>query len=495
MNKEFETKAKQDELLKTVSEKFPRVKRQPNGRIIWRLTGNTPEEDEQLGISNIQGLFLESFPEFDNLYPRDENGKIAEEKKKDAMEYIINHLGSATKFAKYFRREVFKLPYFESSYAVAIKKSFLSWGLGFEISETGKGRTLSLTKQSQEMTWSLPGNSLEENEVIGIHNIQTLFLSAFPEFNDLFPLGEDGKISENLREAAREFIFEKIGNVDDFTAHISFAPQHKESTPYFGGSIHIAIAKSFSTWGLNFPEYDKDLADKWAPINYFRRKFGLTNEAVMSLLEGVPCRKGIWNNKRIISLYDKIVLEEKIREYLSFPYSDRQNARLVDNKGEIWISLSQLKKETGISFQTLQKYLSGLTTLQGRGIKNQLSIFYKETEAMRVLNNILNLPNLDEDTGIYIDADNVRWVSAENIRRQLKIKLNFVYSQLNKMVGVQRIKARGQMRRFITLYNEKEAIESLRQSEFLKHRELGQPLSPDEANEELMKFLEIKDSS
>lgn len=66
------------------------------------------------------------------------------------------------------------------------------------------------------VVWKIPGNSPEENEQLGIRNIQALFLTRSPEFLELFHFGEDGKIVEGEREKAKRFILEKIGKVKQF---------------------------------------------------------------------------------------------------------------------------------------------------------------------------------------------------------------------------------------------------------------------------------------
>jgi len=102
--------------------------------------------------------------------------------------------------------------------------------------------------------WKLPENTPEENEQLGIRNVQGLFLEQFPEFNDLFPRGEDGRITGDKKEEAKKFIMGKIGRSKNFTIHIGSPPLNKRSTPYFEGSYFTAIRKSFSLWGIEFEE-------------------------------------------------------------------------------------------------------------------------------------------------------------------------------------------------------------------------------------------------
>lgn len=100
--------------------------------------------------------------------------------------------------------------------------------------------------------WQLRGNTLGDNEMIGILNMQMLFLEKFPEFNELFPRGEDGKIAEDKRSDAREFILRHIDSNEKFAEVIGILPPKKRSTPYFEGSRNVMIEKSFLPWGIEF---------------------------------------------------------------------------------------------------------------------------------------------------------------------------------------------------------------------------------------------------
>ena len=84
------TKARQTEsrMLRQVDLPRPTVLRDAQGRIQWNVAGNTPEQNEQIGIGNIQALFLTKFPDFDELFPRDEDGTIAEEEREEARNFI-----------------------------------------------------------------------------------------------------------------------------------------------------------------------------------------------------------------------------------------------------------------------------------------------------------------------------------------------------------------------------------------------------------------------
>jgi hypothetical protein len=111
---------------------LPRVFRDTNGNIVWGFIGNGPEENEQLRIQNLQGLFLEQFPEFTELFPFDTEGKIVEESREYAGDFILKVIGRRADF----RRHIGHSPLsetcasdFERSHIVAISKFSASWGI------------------------------------------------------------------------------------------------------------------------------------------------------------------------------------------------------------------------------------------------------------------------------------------------------------------------------------------------------------------------------
>lgn len=114
------------------TQEIPMVLRDKRGRVVWKLPGNTPEENEQLGIRNIQARFLEQFPEFNELFPRGEDGKIMEEKREEAKFFIVEHLGLIEKFQKVMGDSKRSISYFQRNYRVALSKSFEDWGIQFD---------------------------------------------------------------------------------------------------------------------------------------------------------------------------------------------------------------------------------------------------------------------------------------------------------------------------------------------------------------------------
>lgn len=122
------------------------VLRNRRRRIFWKKPGNTEEENLQIGIQNIQTLFLERFPEFNQLFPKDKDGRIPKDKHKQAKDFIIKNIGTWEKFhegVSYTAGSTSSPPYFKGSLDLILRSSFSSWGIDFdELSEEPKDAVL-----------------------------------------------------------------------------------------------------------------------------------------------------------------------------------------------------------------------------------------------------------------------------------------------------------------------------------------------------------------
>jgi len=159
---------------------IPTVLRDARGRIRWTLPGNTPEENEQLGIRNVQALFLENFPGFDELYPRGEDGKIPEDKGEETKSFILDKIGTQRKQSALFGSTPLntrKVSYFGSP-EVIIRKSFSPWGLQFE-NPHKETKLIGETSSEVVLFMALP-------QLDGLNNLKD-YLKGIKPFDELKP--------------------------------------------------------------------------------------------------------------------------------------------------------------------------------------------------------------------------------------------------------------------------------------------------------------------
>lgn len=162
-----------------------------------------------------------------------------------------------------------------------------------------------LQKKRARVRWKIPGNTDEDNEELGIRNIQAYFLEKFHEFNERFPRGEDGKIAENRRGQARDYILERTRR--KFRAIFEICPK-KKAAPYFGGSRYVMLQKSFEPWGVEF-EGQKP-PEGWFTVNALTQDFKRGHNVVPKIAEKFRMGHPEWFCKYLDS-------KERLREHYS----------------------------------------------------------------------------------------------------------------------------------------------------------------------------------
>lgn len=268
-----------------------------------------------------------------------------------------------------------------------------------EQSLTDRGNPIVTRDARGRFLWRLPGNTPEQNEQLGIANVQTLFLQKFPEFNELFPRGqEDGRITEEKREEAKRFILEKIRNVKDAKKMFATALQYR-SAPYFKGAYTEILKISFREWGIIIG--DKDRRSKPAS----------------------------WKKEELFL---------KAKEFL-------------DREGKISYSLLQEKKESGLRAGIFKRYPGGMIQLRKdlglEPLEKPKGYWISET--------------IEQETKVFIQQEGNIGLLREK-RNDLRVAINQTYP--------------GGMRGM----KEKLGITQKPESS----------ISPDQANEELMRLLE-----
>ncbi len=346
------------------------------------------------------------------------------------------------------------------------------------------------------VVWKLSGNNPEQDEQLGITNIQGLFLEAFPNFESFLALNENGvlEVPIDKRGKAKQFILEKIGTIKRFGKTLGYSVRKRKIIPYFEGSHFVAIKKSFTLWGISFEELNLDFQeDFWIPANYIHTEFGLSSTIIETLVEGVSSKRGLGKNGRLTILYNKTELVEKVNDFLTVPSANKETGRLKDSDGNIWVSIHVLSDETGIDGKTLKQIIGdSASTIHGKGKNNKRTIFYKESEIKEKIDSFKSVPRVDNKVGIYTDENNVIWTSGNNLRKKLGLSVYF-YKILEKLPEIPRIQARDSTNKLVILLDEEKAINALRKMDYVMKREGNSDISPEEANEELMRFLEVED--
>lgn len=126
--------------------------------------------------------------------------------------------------------------------------------------------------------WKLPGNKPEQNEQLGVRDIQALFLERFPEFKEQFLVSDENgelTIPEPKREEAKKFILESVGNRKKFIVIFGGSPITQKSVSYFKGSSYVVLEKFLVSWGLIF-DFPKPTPEGWRTKEALYEQLGIT---------------------------------------------------------------------------------------------------------------------------------------------------------------------------------------------------------------------------
>lgn len=318
--------------------------------------------------------------------------------------------------------------------------------------------------------WSVSGNTVEQNEQIGIRNIQGLFLEKFPEFNQLFPRDETGQIPPEKREEAKKFIMDKIGNYRGFKTAFSDTPRQPNVAPYFEGKHSVVVAKSFSPWGLVFetlPQEDRrsqryldQQGESWTTQKSFGRRYGIDSKTLKSRSEGIKTIEGKAIGGKTTHLYNEKDLAERFRDAIGLkklPQVSRKTGAYVDEKNTRWVTLGYFAEVHGVNGKIFSRYVKDVRTIEGRSKSGGAAILYDETAAMLQLKDFFSsrfLPQVDKKSGQYINENGDAWAALNYFHRQHKLSYEVLKSRLEDIDVVMGLDKSG---RQVVLYKVNEA--------------------------------------
>lgn len=339
----------------------------------------------------------------------------------------------------------------------------IGWKVAIEVETQLNTEPAVLRDERGRIRWTLPGNTMDRNLLIGVRNVQALFLEKFPEFALLFPRGEDGKIPDSQTEEARSFVLDKIGSQKRYTQVIGGIGMNRATAPYFEGSYRVIIEKTFGEWGIissDKPKIDRKTGvyvdqkgQTWISIKHLSEKFGVDYSTVQKYTKDAPSIMGLSTGGRIITLYNKEEAGRKLQQFISLPQADKQTRIYTDNDGDMWIGANELRRRVGVDLDVLIKHLAGIRSQNGRNHLGQSVILYNLAEADYQLAEFLNYPKVEKGAKKYTDADGNSWVIPQYLKDIYGIAQSTLVSHLKNVSSIICKNQIGQPSRF---YNEAE---------------------------------------
>ncbi|MEK7517379.1 MAG: hypothetical protein AAB583_02425 [Patescibacteria group bacterium] len=318
--------------------------------------------------------------------------------------------------------------------------------------------------------WKLHGNTPEENEQLGIQNVQGLFLESHPDFLEHFPLGEDGKIVEDKREEAKMYILDKIQNIKDFLTVIGSSPLRKNSVPYFKGS-HISVnQKSFRPWGINIEE--RDSLKRHRSIEHIRQ------EAAEFLEKEGEISATLLRKTGKVSLLGAITTKypgklNQLRKDLELEFL---------HKPDGYWTFETVKEETILFYQQYRDISQKLLYRNGRGdLVNQIRFHYPG-----------GLYQVQVDLGVKpkqrLSKPNGYWTVEVILQEALDFYTQYGSISQQLLRQHRRADLKGAIEQH---YPGK--MTTLKEKLGITYSNPEDSISPDQANAELMRFLEVRD--
>lgn len=475
--------------------KRPQVLQNKYGKVQWRLQGYSLEENLRIGIQNIQALFLDFFPEFEDSFPRGVEGTIEITKRDQAKQFILMKLRGRS-LASVFGGSIISrvsAPYFNGSITYGVQLAFREWGIDLEAQtfQEKKKLVMSTLYDDEGNTW-VTTDQLRERYNLDYRTIYKylknvisrnskglngrpakyfLETEAIEELRRIIDLpkanlenqviiDENGKkwVSSgslaSLMNLNRSNISRLLVGLDSITG------RNIKGNPiqYYDEVESLKRLQRF--YQLPFVNKDNVFHDEngeaWAVVNnLLSDKLQMNIATLKANLERVRKIKGRNKRGRLCFLYNLQEAIEKLEAVKALPKVDRNTNKFTDEKGQSWMPLSGLS----VVFNLTNSYftndrLAGIRVIQGRGKNGVICALYNESEArQRFQQYSLNL--MVDREGQYRSQDNISWVNAFFLSKRLGLSVPTVKSYLRSAKTMQ---GRNTKNRFILLYDEQESL-------------------------------------
>lgn len=313
--------------------------------------------------------------------------------------------------------------------------------------------------------WGIRGNTLEQNEQIGISNVQSLFLARFPEFDLRFPKQEDGTISKELQEAAKAFIVTTLADREKIVDVVGATVQNKRSTPYFEGSVLVAIEKSFSPWGIHFDfrrvdpqtnRYGDEGGRSWVTLEFLQTEYECDFKTLRKSLSETASLEGYGLNSHKTLLYNESEARAQLEKYARrnlLPKYDQENPQTIRIESSGYVSLTYLLQrydEYHPNRKSLKTLLEELPNINGRARNGQEERFYLEKEAVAAIDAYFAPPQIDE-AGRFIDDQGRLFMSISTAAKFFDSTVTTLRAHIDEGL-VTTLEGRSFRRRHVILY-------------------------------------------
>ncbi len=325
-----------------------------------------------------------------------------------------------------------------------------------------------------KIKWKLAGNTNEQNLQISIQNVQALFLEQFPEFDKLFPRGEDGKIATDKIEKAKKFIedrMEEIGRLKSINNKI---------TVTCFGRFPSVISASFRSLGidLQFNFVDErsgkcldTSGEVLVTLAFLHKEFGCEYQTLRKRLKSILPRFGYGLNGHKVGLYSESEARRALntQERLNnLPKPESQSEGRIAQNGKSWVTRRFIRNNYlggHANTRKVSQLLKKTPFINGKAGNGQEEVYYLESEALKKVDSYYSLPKADLETG-RCEFQGRRLISVETFSKELGENETTLRSHLKKL-GVYSLLGRGRGSGHSSiLFDEDEALKLLKEEGF-----------------------------
>ncbi len=197
--------------------------------------------------------------------------------------------------------------------------------------------------------------------------------------------------------------------------------------------------------------YDDGQGVQWAPIRYFRNKYGIGHSTFESYAGHVRTLDGRTQGARgAIKLYDIMDAEDALKHFFSLSLVDKTTGMVQDEHGVLWTTENGFCAAHQTSNGKFHTMLDGIPTREGRGANGMKCTLYQFEALNQKFEDFLSLPTVDKESGVYRDIAGMSWAGIVTIAKLKGVSASKIIS-----LGVQvsSIRGRDKTGSEVRLYN------------------------------------------
>jgi len=204
--------------------------------------------------------------------------------------------------------------------------------------------------------------------------------------------------------------------------------------------------------------YVDEQGGEWAQRKSLERLLGVAAATLQSRASEVVTIPGVGRTGDRTTLYSVSDARERLKSFLELPSTDPETGLYIDSDGVEWAPMKVLSQKFGVSDALISRKISDIPTLAGRYRGAGETVLYPVERVLDRLRPLLELPSVDQITGIYTDSEGTEWAQISTLTKLLGVSNSAVEP---RVADLSTMRARGKSGEEATLYSITDAREKL----------------------------------